>query len=99
MGNVKIDAAKVAEAKKSAEIVEKSLESTHKKCKSVISYVEGASWSGKSRDAFITFMELVEQYHSDVKKNFKKQKKALNALEDYVEDFENTSYSKDVRNL
>lgn len=31
MGNVKIDAAKVAEAKKSAAIVEKSLESTHKK--------------------------------------------------------------------
>lgn len=30
MGNVKIDAAKVAEAKKSAAIVEKSLESTHK---------------------------------------------------------------------
>ncbi|MBC1742040.1 WXG100 family type VII secretion target [Listeria welshimeri] len=99
MGNLKIDAEKVAEAKKSAAIVEESLKTTYDKCKSVISYVEGASWSGKSRDAFLTFMELIEQYHADVKKNYKKQKKALKALEEYVEEFENTSYSKDVRNL
>lgn len=44
-------------------------------------------------------MELIEKYHADVKKNYKKQKKALTALEDYVEDFENTSYSKDVKRL
>ncbi|MBC1614474.1 hypothetical protein HB937_14215 [Listeria welshimeri] len=87
MGNLKIDAEKVAEAKKSAAIVEESLKTTHD------------SWSGKSRDAFLTFMELIEQYHADVKKNYKKQKKALKALEEYVEEFENTSYSKDVRNL
>ncbi|MBF2476206.1 WXG100 family type VII secretion target [Listeria seeligeri] len=99
MGDLKIDADKVAEAKASAKIVEKSLETTHEKCKAVISYVEGASWSGKSRDAFLTFMELIEQYHADVKKNYKKQKKALNALDDYVKDFEETSYAKDVKKL
>ncbi|MBC1487313.1 WXG100 family type VII secretion target [Listeria seeligeri] len=99
MGNLKIDANKVAEAKASAKIVGESLDATHKKCKAVISYVEGASWSGKSRDAFLTFMEIIEQYHADVKKNYKKQKKALNALDDYVKDFEDTSYAKDVKNL
>lgn len=100
MGNVKIDAAKVAEAKKIGCHSGKKAQNQHiKKCKSVISYVEGASWSGKSRDAFLTFMELIEKYHADVKKNYKKQKKALTALEDYVEDFENTSYSKDVKRL
>ncbi|AFH78662.1 hypothetical protein MUO_00395 [Listeria monocytogenes 07PF0776] len=43
-------------------------------------------------------MELIEKYHADVK-NYKKQKKALTALEEYGEDFENTSYSKDVQRL
>lgn len=99
MGNVKINASKVADAKKSAKVIEESLGTTHEKCKAVISYVEGASWSGKSRDAFLTFMELIEQYHADVKTNYKKQKKALKALDDYVKDFEETSYAKEVRKL
>lgn len=72
MGNVKIDVVKVVEVKKLVVIVEKSLELIYKKCKLVIFYVEGVFWSGKLWDVFFIFMELIEKYYVDVKKNYKK---------------------------
>ncbi|EUJ33939.1 hypothetical protein MFLO_01935 [Listeria floridensis FSL S10-1187] len=99
MADVKISAEKVETAKQQAKIVEDALSSTHKKCKAIISYASSAKWDGKARDAFLTYMELIEKYHAEVKKEFKKQSKALKNLNGYLADFEDTSEVREVKNL
>ncbi len=99
MANVKIDAGKVAEAKAQAKIVETSLSAVHKQCQSLISYVNGAKWDGKTRDAFLTYIELIEKYHAEVKKQYKKQRKALNELQDYEADYEEQFIVREVKRL
>lgn len=99
MTNVKINPEEVKQALRQAKIVEASLEKTHKKCEKIISYVNGAKWKGKPRDAFITYIELLEKYHTDVKKNYKKQSKALEKVDKYINDFKNNDISKGVDQL
>ncbi|EUJ47065.1 WXG100 family type VII secretion target [Listeria fleischmannii] len=99
MSDLFFDGSKVEEAISSAKLIEDSLQTTHKKCTSIVQYVNGAKWSGKSRDAFLTYMEIIEQYHADINKNYKKQKKALENLKDYSGDFEESSISTEVKNL
>ncbi|WP_099223946.1 WXG100 family type VII secretion target [Listeria costaricensis] len=99
MSKVKIDAGKVADAKTSAKQVEDSLEATHTKCKKLVKYVKDAKWKGKSRDAFLTYIELIEQYHEDVQKAYKKQRKALKNLDGYITDFKDGKEAEEVRRL
>ncbi|WP_088825896.1 WXG100 family type VII secretion target [Listeria goaensis] len=99
MSDLVFDGSKVEEAISSAKVIEDSLQTTHEKCTAIVQYVNSAKWSGKSRDAFLTYMEIIEQYHADVNKNYKKQKKALKNLKSYSGDFEESSISREVKNL
>ncbi|MBC1521689.1 WXG100 family type VII secretion target [Listeria aquatica] len=99
MGNVKIKASKVAEAKAQAKIVEDSLRETQKKCSDLTSYVASAKWDGKTRDSFLTYIELIEKYHKEVKSRYKKQRKALQKLSEFEADFEESSQVREVKRL
>ncbi|MEH7118624.1 WXG100 family type VII secretion target [Neobacillus vireti] len=99
MGNVRIDGDKVNEAKAAAEALEQSIERTYDQCEQLISYLHTAEWSGKSRDAFLTYLEIIQKYHHDMKCAVAKQTKALTNLEDYFGDFLQDSSVREVRNL
>ncbi|MUK87587.1 hypothetical protein GMD78_04125 [Ornithinibacillus sp. L9] len=99
MGDVKIDGSKLNEAKAAARAMESSLKSTYRQCESLISIVQSASWKGKSRDAFITYLEIINQYHKELKEAATLQTKALNNLEGYIDDFKKDSSVREVRNL
>ncbi|MEH7272502.1 WXG100 family type VII secretion target [Neobacillus vireti] len=99
MGNVKIETGKVQEAKAAAQALEKSITSTYDQCQQLISTVQSAKWSGKSRDAFLTYLEIIQKYHQDMKSAVAKQTKALNNLEGYLDDFLQDRSVKEVRNL
>lgn len=99
MGDVKIDGGKVNEAKAAAKALEQSINRTYDQCEQLISYVNSAKWSGKSRDAFLTYLEIIQKYHRDMKTAVAKQTKALNNLDGYFDDFLQDSSVREVRNL
>ncbi|MGE6260577.1 WXG100 family type VII secretion target [Heyndrickxia sporothermodurans] len=99
MGSVKIYGDKVNEAKAAAKALEQSVKTSHEKCEQLISYLHSAKWSGKSRDAFLSYIEIIQKYHKDLSSAVAKQTKALNNLDGYYNDFLQDSSVKEVRNL
>ncbi|WP_018664844.1 WXG100 family type VII secretion target [Heyndrickxia acidiproducens] len=99
MGSVKIDGAKLNEARSAAKALEESIKSSKETCSELISFLHSAEWSGKSRDAFLTYIEIIHKYHSEMAKAVAKQTKALNHLESYMGDFQSDPSVKEVRNL
>lgn len=99
MGSVKIYGDKVNDAKTAARTLEQSLKTTYDRCEELSSYVHSAKWSGKSRDAFLTYIDIIQQYHKDLVTVAAKQTKALNNLDGYIDDFNKDSSVKEVRNL
>ncbi|WP_210470763.1 hypothetical protein [Sporosarcina sp. 6E9] len=99
MEAVKIDGAKLNEAQVAAKAIEASVKKTYESCEKLAGYVHSAKWSGKSRDNFLTYLEIIQLYHKDITSAVEKQTKALNNLERYVDDFKRDSAVQEVRNL
>lgn len=99
MGSVRIHDDKVNEAKAAAKALEQSVKTTYEKCEQLISYLHSAKWSGKSRDAFLSYIEIIQKYHKDLSAAVAKQTKALNNLDGYYNDFLQDPSVKEVRNL
>lgn len=99
MGSVKIDGAKLNEAQSAAKALETSIKSSKETCAQLISFLHSAEWSGKSRDTFLTYIEIINKYHAEMEKAVAKQTKALNHLETYMGDFMNDPSVKEVRSL
>lgn len=99
MANVKINDTQLQEARRAAGQIENSLQSTLNQCNTLISYVHGAKWEGKSRNTFLSYLEIIQQYHQDLYEAVKLQTTALNNVERYKNDFLNDSSVKEVRNL
>jgi hypothetical protein len=99
MGKVIIHEDKLNEAKTAAKALEQSIDQTYETCKQLLSYVNKAEWNGKARDSFLTYLEIIEKYHQEMKGAVKKQTKALNNLDGYLDDFLKDSSVKEVKNL
>lgn len=99
MGNVKIEMDKASDAREAAARLHKVITETHTSCTKLLSYIEGAKWSGKTRDSFISYLEIIEKYHKDLDKALSKQVKALENLEGYISDYQNDGKVREVRNL
>jgi hypothetical protein len=99
VGTVRIDGDKVNEAKAAAKALEQSIEQTYESCEQLISYLHSAKWSGKSRDSFLSYLEIIQKYHYDMKSAVAKQTKALNNLDGYVDDFLQDGSVREVKNL
>ncbi len=99
MSEVKINSDRLSEAKKAAASLESSIKGSYKQCEELISYTHAATWSGKARDSFLTYLEIIFQYHKDLKEAAALQTKALNNLEGYFNDFNNDGSVRKVRNL
>jgi uncharacterized protein YukE len=96
---VEINGNKLNEARTAAKAIETSLKTAYEQCGTLLSYTQAANWDGKSRDAFITYLEIIHQYHNDLNEIVKLQTTALNNLNQYINDFEKDSSVKEVRNL
>lgn len=99
MSEVKINDYRLGEARAAARALENSLIQTLRQCDELISFTESAAWSGQARDAFLTYLEIIYQYHSDLKEAAAIQTRALNNLERYYNDFNNDHGVREVRNL
>ncbi|EUJ32218.1 WXG100 family type VII secretion target [Listeria cornellensis] len=90
---------KVGEAKALANQIDTSLSTTYTQAKNLKSYVNGVSWKGKSKKAFVAYLDIIVQYHKDVKEAMEKQTKALENLEKYITAFDSEAKVREVKNL
>lgn len=99
VGNVIIYGDKVNEAKAAAKGLEQSVQVSYESCEQLIAYIHSAKWSGKARDSFLSYLEIIQKYHKDMQDALAKQTKALNNLEGYMNDFLQDNAVNEVRNL
>lgn len=99
MGSVKIDESKLNEAKMAAEEMELSIQTAYDQCETLLSQLHAAKWQGKSRDTFVSYLDIIYKYHNDLNEAVKLQTKALNNMSGYMNDFNQDSSVKEVRNL
>ncbi|AIF66172.1 WXG100 family type VII secretion target [Terribacillus saccharophilus] len=97
--DVIIDQAELDTAKSSASKLKESLDNTYSQGEALLSLVQGSKWEGKSRDSFLAYLELLLQYHADLKDAASLQKKALDNIADYQADFQNDNLVKEVKSL
>ncbi|MBC1458186.1 WXG100 family type VII secretion target [Listeria newyorkensis] len=89
----------VGEAKKIANDIDKALKTSYDEATKLKEYVNGVSWKGKSKKVFVAYLDIIVQYHKDVKSAMKEQTKALENLEKYIEAYDSESKVREVKNL
>ncbi len=58
-----------------------------KQSKSLLKKVQGMKWKGNARDSFISYLDIISQYHDDINENAKKQHKAFSKLNSKIDDY------------
>ncbi|EIT87213.1 hypothetical protein A374_01409 [Fictibacillus macauensis ZFHKF-1] len=99
MQSTTIDGEKLSSAIKHADKVEASIKESLKTCKDLIAYAKQAQWRGDTRDAFLTYVEILYQYHADFAEASEKQTKALKQLKDNIGKFPENPYVKEVNSI
>ncbi|GAF65117.1 hypothetical protein BTS2_2015 [Bacillus sp. TS-2] len=90
---------RVQEAKAAATKLKSSIDTTYNQSKTLLYYVQSSSWKGSARDSFVTYLEIIIQYHQDLKETAALQTKALNNIEKHKNDFQNDATVREVKNL
>ena len=87
MEDVVINGNKLSEAKQLASRIERNVKRTHMYAETLISTVVSSEWKGESRDAFLSYIEIIEQYHAELTESVKLQTKSIRNLENYINEF------------
>ena len=99
MEDVVINENKLSEAKQLASRIERNVKRTHMYAETLISTVASSDWKGESRDAFLSYIEIIEQYHAELTESVKLQTKAIRNLENYINEFSQDNRVRRMRNI
>ncbi|MFP7493407.1 WXG100 family type VII secretion target [Terribacillus saccharophilus] len=97
--NVQIDGTELDRAQKAARKLRDSIEKAYGQCEALQQSATVDGWEGKTNASFITYLELIKQYHADLKDAADLQCQALENLTGYRYDFMNDALVKEVRHL
>lgn len=75
------------------------LEDSYNECVSLHGFVRGSEWGGESKLAFLTYLEIVMQYHGALSSAFDAQTSALESLDNHYDDYYSNNKVKGVRNI
>ena len=99
MAEIEISKANTIRMQQHATELEKSIKLSYQYCLALKSMVNSASWKGEARDQFLTYIELIEQYHEEIKEVIPLQTEALKNIEKYRNDFSKHISVKAVNEL
>lgn len=100
MDDVIIDKNKLGEAKLLAMNIEDSVSRTSAYSETLVSTTaSSSSWEGESRDAFLSYIEIISKYHKELAAIVKLQTDALKSLEGYIEEFPQDGRVKRMKNI
>lgn len=96
---LKIDENLLNDAEGYAEQLKNSINDSYQGAEKLKQTVLGASWKGEARDTFLTYLELIMQYHKDLNDTASLQEEALKNLRGYKIDFQAHPKLQELRNL
>ncbi|MDY6062621.1 MAG: WXG100 family type VII secretion target [Erysipelotrichaceae bacterium] len=62
-------------------------------------FLEQAKWSGKTRDAFYTYLSLIVQYHEELNGIMDEHAKVLKRLKESIEQYQSSDMVNNIRGL
>ncbi|PEA53787.1 hypothetical protein CON64_16260 [Bacillus pseudomycoides] len=99
MGKVEIIDSDLQQAIQYSKAIQDALRTSYDKSNDLKSYVKSAKWSGSTRGSFEAYLDLITQYHKDMNNIMEKHTKALENLNKYMQNFEETADVRKVRSL
>lgn len=90
---IKIRVSEVPDLVENSKNVKTHLENSYKASESLHAYIKGSNWGGESKLAFLTYLEIVKQYHRDLSMAFEHQTSAMDNVGTNYEEY----YSNSVR--
>ncbi|MCP1122580.1 WXG100 family type VII secretion target [Bacillus sp. 3103sda1] len=82
-----------------AQQIENSVKDSLQQAKDLQATVTSSHWKGKTRDAFLSYLELIIQLNADMADALEDHTKALKDLDKHIHTFSNTSEVQTIKNL
>ncbi|GGE59385.1 WXG100 family type VII secretion target [Priestia taiwanensis] len=96
---VDISTSRTGEAIKHAEEMERDVKEALRLAKELQATVSSSLWSGQTRDAFLSYVDLIIQLNVDMVDTLEVQTKALIELEDNIHSFSSTKEVQIIKSL
>ncbi|AIK37235.1 MULTISPECIES: WXG100 family type VII secretion target [Bacillus] len=96
---IEIHGNEISSAISYAEQIEKGVKESLQQANELKSHVTGSRWNGKTRDAFLCYLELLIQYNSEVADALEGQTKALKELDKNIHSFTNRDEVENIKRL
>lgn len=97
MAELKIIYAELETALQLSKDINKELASSYQTVGELRSYLESAAWSGQTKNAFMTYLNLIYQYHNDLIGIMKEHETAVTSLKQSIDDYNSSSEVASIR--
>lgn len=99
MADLKIDYANLQTAIQLSKDISKELSTSYQTVTQLRNYLENASWSGETKEAFQVYLALIHQYHKDLKDIMKEHKKAVTDLKKTIDTYNQKPEVESIKGL
>lgn len=96
---VEIIGSNTASAISYAQNIENGMKDSLNQAKDLKAYVTGAKWNGKTRDAFLSYLDLIIQYNSEMVEAFEGHTKALKELDKSIQTYGDIQKVRAIKQL
>ena len=63
------------------------------------SYLQSAKWSGKTKVAFESYLDIIHKYHKDLRSIMQEHEKAVSGLKKSIDNYNNSSEVSSIKGL
>lgn len=91
MAELKVSYGELGTAIQLSQEITKELASSYQTVSELKNYLNSAGWSGQTRNAFLTYIDLIHQYHSDLLAIMESHNSALSGLKTSVDEYNSSS--------
>ena len=99
MGRVKTKGTLIENAANYSESVNEDLKDTLKQAEALLDKVSDMKWKGNARDAFVSYLDIVSQYHKDIESKAKDQHKAFKNLSEKIDGYSSDDSVVEVKRI
>lgn len=82
-----------------AEQIEQGVKDSLQQARELQAYVISSHWNGKTRNAFLSYLELLIQFNTKMAEALEGHTKALKELDEHIQSFTNHPEVKEIKKL
>lgn len=97
MAELKVTYSELETALQLSKDINKELASSYQTVGELRSYLEGVMWSGQTKNAFMTYLNLIYQYHNDLIGIMTEHETAVTSLKQSIDDYNSSSEVASIR--